>query len=114
MREFVAFIRNRNIPEGEPIVFAGDFNFDGLNSPTQEKHRDGMLVHHELIQHVLGARDCQRYYEEVDRKKDRIIDHILVRYVHCDGCTSNVTQMRSIANAHLSNHPPYRSHFEFG
>lgn len=114
VRELDDFIRSRNIPDGEPVVIAGDFNFGGPHSPRQEKNGDGMPGYHGLVEQVLRARDIQRYYEEVERKKDRIIDHILVRNAPCDGCTSNVTEMRPITDAHLSDHPPYRGHFEFG
>ena len=95
-------------------MIAGDFNFGGPNSPTQEKYGDGLPGYHDLVEGMLGARDFQRYDQEVAGKGDRIIDHIFVRNAPCDGCTSQVAEMRPISDEYLSDHPPYRGHFEFG
>lgn len=129
LREIESFIDGERIPTGEPIFVVGDFNFGGPEDARYQKccrTSDGSRhpecaerdVHgyDYLKNHVLQATDL---YEYPPNPSKRILDHIFYRNADFAHCRSAIERLRFTTDIQwekspdLSDHHPYKGHFEF-
>lgn len=122
--EMNEFIKERNIPDGEPVILGGDFNFGGPDDPDHEKYSstsDPIEGYFEFKDDILKVKDLypRILYKCAAEAEERVLDHVFYRNVQFNHCLSFIEELTFEAdnidwknNPNLSDHPPYKAHFE--
>lgn len=135
LREMDDFIDSQNIPDGEPVLIAGDFNFGGPGDPRYEDCTGQVdvksyaqlkdILEAQELTHV-AADDHSEHWPGTTREETRTLDHIFHRnapdlnenasYIERRMFTTSLDLgdgFRHNGRTHLSDHHPVLGHFVF-